>query len=42
MIACVHPGDKNYEETVGTLRFAERVKKVQNKARMNVDPKLLR
>ena len=32
----------NHSETLSTLRFAERVKRVKNNARINVDPKLLR
>ena len=37
MIACVTPTSINYDETVATLRFAERAKKVKNRAKLNVD-----
>jgi hypothetical protein len=42
MIACVTPTSINYDETVATLRFAERAKKVKNRARVNVDAASLR
>ncbi|KAJ3295970.1 hypothetical protein HDU79_007762 [Rhizoclosmatium sp. JEL0117] len=42
MITCCSPVSKNYNETMSTLRFAERVKKVVNKAVVNMDPNLLR
>ncbi|EGF77370.1 hypothetical protein BATDEDRAFT_4048, partial [Batrachochytrium dendrobatidis JAM81] len=37
MIACISPCAASYDETVGTLRFAERAKKVTNQVRVNVD-----
>lgn len=39
MIACVSPVDYNYEETLSTLRYASRAKNIQNKPRINEDPK---
>jgi len=38
MLACVSPASINRDETLSTLRFAERAKKIKNKARVNVDP----
>ncbi|ORY42372.1 kinesin-domain-containing protein, partial [Rhizoclosmatium globosum] len=37
MITCCSPVSKNYSESISTLRFAERVKKVVNKAVVNMD-----
>jgi hypothetical protein len=42
MIACLTPIAGAYEETLGTLRFAERAKKIVNNAKVNVDPTTLR
>jgi hypothetical protein len=42
MIACVTPIAGAYEESVGTLRFAERAKKIVNNAKVNVDATTLR
>ncbi|KAJ3232325.1 Kinesin-like protein kif21b [Chytriomyces hyalinus] len=42
MITCCSPTGRNYQESVSTLRFAERVKKVQNKATVNMDKNLIR
>lgn len=39
MVACVSPADYNYEETLSTLRYASRAKNIQNKPRVNEDPK---
>ena len=39
MIANVGPADYNYEETMNTLRYASRAKNIQNKPRINEDPK---
>uniref|UniRef100_A0A8C6V3S6 Kinesin-like protein n=1 Tax=Neogobius melanostomus TaxID=47308 RepID=A0A8C6V3S6_9GOBI len=39
MIACLSPADYNYEETLSTLRYANRAKCIQNKPRINEDPK---
>ncbi|KAL7750647.1 hypothetical protein RI367_003989 [Sorochytrium milnesiophthora] len=38
MVACVNPTSANHDESISTLRFAERVKKVKNNAVLNVDP----
>uniref|UniRef100_A0A915C6H6 Kinesin motor domain-containing protein n=1 Tax=Parascaris univalens TaxID=6257 RepID=A0A915C6H6_PARUN len=38
MIACVSPADTNAEETLSTLRYADRTKKIKNKPIVNVDP----
>ena len=37
MIACVSPSDSNYEETVSTLRYADRARKIKNKPIVNKD-----
>ena len=39
MIACLSPADSNYEETLSTLRYANRAKSIRNKPRINEDPK---
>ena len=39
MIACLSPADRNYEETLSTLRYANRAKSIKNKPRINEDPK---
>lgn len=39
MVACVSPADYNMEETLGTLRYADRAKKIKNKPIVNEDPK---
>lgn len=39
MIACISPADYNLEETVSTLRYADRAKKIKNKPVINQDPK---
>ncbi|XP_072394282.1 chromosome-associated kinesin KIF4 [Diabrotica undecimpunctata] len=38
MIACVSPADYNLEETISTLRYADRAKKIKNKPIVNQDP----
>eukprot|EP00002_Diphylleia_rotans_P029124 TRINITY_DN5913_c0_g1_i5.p1 TRINITY_DN5913_c0_g1~~TRINITY_DN5913_c0_g1_i5.p1 ORF type:complete len:883 (-),score=215.53 TRINITY_DN5913_c0_g1_i5:75-2723(-) len=38
MIAALSPADINYEETLSTLRYADRAKQIKNKAIVNVDP----
>ncbi|CAM5101982.1 unnamed protein product [Eretmochelys imbricata] len=38
MIAAVSPADICYEETLSTLRYAERTKKIKNKAVINASP----
>ncbi|VDM64601.1 unnamed protein product [Angiostrongylus costaricensis] len=39
MIANIGPASYNYEETLSTLRYANRAKNIQNIARINEDPK---
>ncbi|XP_078480416.1 kinesin-like protein KIF17 [Lampetra planeri] len=39
MIACLSPADNNYEESLSTLRYANRAKSIQNRPRINEDPK---
>jgi uncharacterized small protein (DUF1192 family) len=36
MIACVSPADSNFEETINTLKYANRAKNIKNKAVVNV------
>ena len=38
MIAALSPADINYEETLGTLRYADRAKQIKNTAIVNEDP----
>ncbi|XP_069810485.1 kinesin-like protein KIF28 [Dendropsophus ebraccatus] len=38
MVAAVSPADICYEETLSTLRYAERAKKIKNKAVINASP----
>ena len=33
------PADYNYDETLSTLRYANRAKSIQNSAKINEDPK---
>ncbi|KAF5401795.1 hypothetical protein PHET_04884 [Paragonimus heterotremus] len=44
MIAAISPADINYHETLSTLRYADRAKRIKNKAIINEDPmeKLIR
>ncbi|KAJ3153069.1 Kinesin-like protein kif3a [Geranomyces michiganensis] len=42
MITCVTPTVVNFDESLSTLRFAERVKKVRNVAKVNVDATMMR
>ncbi|TKC53042.1 hypothetical protein EI555_014636, partial [Monodon monoceros] len=39
MVACLSPADNNYDETLTTLRYANRAKNIRNKPRINEDPK---
>ena len=39
MIAAVSPASDNYEETLSTLRYANRAKSIKNKPIINEDPK---
>lgn len=39
MIACMSPADNNYDESLSTLRYANRAKNIKNKPKINEDPK---
>jgi kinesin family member 3B len=39
MIANCGPADYNYDETLSTLRYADRAKRIKNKPKINEDPK---
>eukprot|EP00794_Sanderia_malayensis_P017022 gene17022-18736_t len=39
MVANLGPASYNYEETLTTLRYADRAKKIKNKPKINEDPK---
>lgn len=39
MIAALSPANYNYDETLSTLRYADRAKSIKNKPRINEDPK---
>ncbi|XP_026879904.2 kinesin-like protein KIF17 isoform X2 [Electrophorus electricus] len=39
MVACLSPADNNYEESLSTLRYANRAKSIRNVPRINEDPK---
>ena len=39
MLACLSPADNNYDETLSTLRYANRAKNICNKPHVNEDPK---
>jgi kinesin family member 3B len=39
MVANIGPADYNYEETISTLRYANRAKHITNKPKINEDPK---
>ncbi|KAK0136488.1 Chromosome-associated kinesin KIF4 [Merluccius polli] len=39
MIACISPADSNIEETINTLRYADRARKIKNKPIVNTDPR---
>lgn len=39
MVAAIGPADYNADETVSTLRYASRAKNIENKPRINEDPK---
>lgn len=39
MIANIGPASYNYEETLTTLRYANRAKNIKNKPVVNIDPK---
>ena len=40
MIAAIAPTHSNYEETLSTLRYADRAKRIKNKAIVNDDPNM--
>lgn len=40
MIACASPADYNLEETLSTLRYADRARNIKNKPIVNVDAKV--
>ena len=39
MIANISPAFSNFEETLSTLRYADRAKRIKNKPKINEDPK---
>uniref|UniRef100_A0A1I7VGZ0 Kinesin-like protein n=1 Tax=Loa loa TaxID=7209 RepID=A0A1I7VGZ0_LOALO len=39
MLACISPSSDNYDETLSTLRYANRAKNIKNKPKINEDPK---
>ena len=39
MIAALSPADDNYEESLSTLKYANRAKQIKNKPKVNEDPK---
>lgn len=39
MIAAIGPADYNFDETISTLRYANRAKNIKNKPKINEDPK---
>ena len=39
MISNIGPADYNYDETLNTLRYANRAKNIKNKPKINEDPK---
>ena len=38
MVATISPAEDNYEETLSTLRYADRAKRIVNHAVINEDP----
>ena len=38
-MANLGPADYNYDESISTLRYANRAKNIKNKAKINEDPK---
>ena len=38
MVATISPAGDNYEETLSTLRYADRAKRIENHAVINEDP----
>lgn len=41
MIATMSPASYNYDETLSTLRYANRTKQIKNKPKINEDPKVI-
>jgi len=39
MVAAISPADYNFDETLSTLRYADRAKSIKNKPKINEDPK---
>jgi len=39
MVAALSPANYNFEETMSTLRYANRAKQIKNKPKVNEDPK---
>ena len=39
MVACLSPADNSYDETLSTLRYANRAKNIKNKPEINEYPK---
>lgn len=39
MVAAISPADYNFEETLSTLKYANRAKNIKNKPKINEDPK---
>lgn len=39
MVACLSPADNSYDETLSTLRYANRAKNIKNKPKINEYPK---
>ena len=37
MVACASPADSNMEETLNSLRYADRARKIKNKPIMNIN-----
>ena len=40
MTACISPADSNMAETLGTLRYADRARRIKNKPVVNRDPQV--
>lgn len=38
MIACVSPAESNFEESLNTLKYASRARRIKNKPIVNRDP----
>ena len=38
MIACISPAEINFEETLNTLKYANRARNIKNKPIVNRDP----